>query len=217
MKLKFIGWKFRDWRFEKRKKKQRKKRGFADSDCWEMRSYFSTIVPEMFRELAKMKNGAPQLEFEEFTTFPKDWIEENSKILLAQKKEKGREEKIDVDGEEKFFDRWWFVLMRIAFCLEEADVDKDDIINEYEEEYHKQVFGERDDKLSFKKWWDKNFEVVETDKKGKPKLYRLKTNEPDKDLEEKFWEREKEIEHYREERKNEAFDLIKKYFYCLWD
>ena len=198
-------------------KRQRKKRGYADCDCWEMRNYFATTLSKMFKELAKMKHGAPQAEFEEFTSFPEKWVEENSKVLLEQKKKKGYEEKLDLYGEEKYFDRWWFVLMRIAFCLEESDIDKDNIINEYEEEYHKQVFGERDDKTSFKKWWENSFEVVETDKKGKPKLYRLKTNEPDKDLEEKFWEREKEIEHYREACKDEAFDLIKKYFYYLWD
>ena len=43
------------------------------------------------------------------------------------------------------------------------------------------------------------------------------TNEPDPELKRKFWDREQEIADYRESMKNEAFDLLKKYFYSLWD
>ena len=61
------------------------------------------------------------------------------------------------------------------------------------------------------------WEVTETDEKGKPKLWTLKTNEPDMMLQEKYYKRVMEIENYRNACKDEAFDLIKKYFYHLWD
>ena len=38
-----------------------------------------------------------------------------------------------------------------------------------------------------------------------------------KELEEKYRQRSEEIAKYRDEMKNEAFDLLKKYFYHLWD
>ena len=39
----------------------------------------------------------------------------------------------------------------------------------------------------------------------------------DEELKKKYWNRVEEIEKYRQERKDEAFDLMKKYFYTLWD
>ena len=75
----------------------------------------------------------------------------------------------------------------------------------------------KDDKKSFKEWWNAHHEIVEYDEKGKPKLWRLITNEPDEELEKKYKKRNEEIEKYRDEMKNEAFDLLKKYFYHLWD
>ena len=75
----------------------------------------------------------------------------------------------------------------------------------------------KDDKKSFKEWWNAHHEVVEYDEKGKPKLWRLITNEPDEELEKKYKKRNEEIAKYRDEMKDEAFDLLKKYFYHLWD
>ena len=116
--FKRIMWKIRDYKFEKRMAKQRKKRGFSDNDCWGMCYWFGDTFPKMVRNLRDMKHGAPELEFEEFNNFPLKWVEEESKELLKQKKEKDYEEELDLWGKEKCFDRWWFVLSRIAYCLE---------------------------------------------------------------------------------------------------
>ena len=209
--------KISDWRFEKRMAKQRNKRGFSDSDCWGMCYWFGDTFPKMIRNLRDMKHGAPELEFEEVDNFPLQWVEEESKELLKQKQKKGYEIEIDLWGKDKIFDRWWFVLSRIAYCLEQANDEVTEIKNEYEEEYHKQVFGDDSDKKSFKEWWNAHHEIVEYDEKGKPKLWRLITNEPDEELEKKYKKRNEEIEKYRNEMKDEAFDLLKKYFYHLWD
>ena len=55
------------------------------------------------------------------------------------------------------------------------------------------------------------------DSEGKPICYELKTNEPPEELKEKYFNREQEIFEYRNKMKDEAFDLIKKYFWNLWD
>ena len=43
------------------------------------------------------------------------------------------------------------------------------------------------------------------------------TNEPDEKIKKKYKKRNEEIEEYRDKMKDEAFDLLKKYFYHLWD
>ena len=48
------------------------------------------------------------------------------------------EEHLDLWGKEKFFDRWWMVLSRIAWCLEQASED-----NEIENEYSIPIVNKR--------------------------------------------------------------------------
>ena len=85
------------------------------------------------------------------------------------------------------FSRWQLILTRIAYCLIQANEDTTDIKNEYREDYVNQIFGN---------------------------IYQTKQKQ---ELEKKYFEREKEIIEYRDEMKNEAFDLLKKYFWNLWD
>lgn len=219
MFLKSIIWKLEEFNFNRRMAKQRKKKGYSDCDCWNMFGWFQETFPKMIRDLRDMKHGAPELEFEEVDNFPIKWIEEQSKILLKQKKEKDYGEEIDLFGKNKIFDRWWFILSRIAYCLEESDENSTTEINEYYEEYNRQVWGDEKEleKLSVKEFMNKFWKVEKADKNGKPLMYSLKTNKPDSELDKKYWEREKEICKYREKMKDEAFDLIKKYFYNLWD
>ena len=213
--------KFKDYKFNKKMSKQRYKKGFADCDCWDMHYWFTSTFPKMIRTLRDMKHGAPEYDFEEFDNFPLLWVAEESKENKKKKRKKHYEEEINVFGKDKCFDRWWFVLSRIAYCLEQADEETTIIENEYAEEYNRQIWGDDSDiegkHWTFEKWWNKHHVVEEYDEKGKPKLYRLVTNDPDPELKEKFWNREQEIADYRESMKDEAFDLIKKYFWSLWD
>lgn len=214
-----LKWKFNDWKFDRKMAKQRRKKGYSDADCWNMFNWFQETFPNMLRCLRDMKHGAPDEPFEEIEKFPLQWVEEQSKILLKQKKRKGYEEEINLWGEEKIFDRWWLILSRIAYCLEESSEDQTTEQNKYEEEYNRQVWGDKDElsKLSFKEYWNKFWKPASLDEKGKVKTYQLVTNEPDEELKEKFWNREKEITQYRESMKEEAFRLLNKYFWNLWD
>lgn len=210
-------WKLKDLRFERRMAKQRRKKGYADCDCWGMYYWFSDTFAKMILRLRDMKNGYPDLPFEEVENFPLQWVNETAHELNKIKVKAGYDEGVLLDDK---FDRWQLILSRIAWCLQQASDEITDIENEYQEEYNRQVWGENafsDNKKSFKQWWAEHTEVSSVDEKGKPKLYTLKTNEPDEEIREKFWNREKEIAEYREKCKDEAFDLLKKYFYNLWD
>lgn len=221
--------KISDWIFNIRMAMQRAIRGYSDDNCWSMWSWLSITFPKMLRTLRDMKNGAPEKDFEEVEQFPLLWVAEECNNLMEikrkfwkrqskkYKKENPFEEEIILWGNDKIFDRWLLVLSRIAYCLEQSNYEEIEIKNEYEDEYNKQVFGEDDDNLSFEEWWKAHHKVVEYDKDGKPILWRLVTNKPDPKLEEKYEKRKAEIEQYREDMKNEAFDLLKKYFYALWD
>lgn len=213
----YLRHKIKDWRFEKRMAKQRAKRGFSDNDCWGMHYWFCDTFPKMIRRLRDMKHGYPELPFEEIENFPLQWVAEASKEINDNKIKSGYEEGVILDDT---FDRWQLILTRIAWCLEQADEEKTEIENEYEKEYNRQVWGDDSDierNWSFKKWWAKHHVVEKYDEKGKPKLYRVITGTPDPEIKEKYWNRYEEIIKYREKCKDEAFDLLKKYFYNLWD
>lgn len=211
MLFKRIMWKIRDWRFERRMAKQRYKKGYADCDCWGMHYWFSSTFPKMVLRLRDMKHGYPDLPFEEVENFPLQWVNETALEIAKQKAKVGYEESVILTDT---FDRWQLVLSRIAWCFQQADEEITEIENEYEEEYHKQVWGED---TGEKDWFEKHWVVEDKDSKGKPKTYRLVTNEPDKELSKKYWDKCEEIAKYRDDCKNEAFDLLKKYFWNLWD
>ena len=197
--------KFNDYRFEKCMARQRYKRGFSDNDCWGMNYWLTSTFPDMILNLRNMKHGAPELPFEEFDKLPLDWKDkELQKYKIIQEKN-GYEYEPD-----SIFTKWYILLTRMAYCLKEADGDKK-IYNPYEKDYNIAVWGDDFYKeKSFTKFWDKHSEKVNGG-------YIIKTNEPDKDLKNKYFKIEEENMKYKENMKDEAMDLIKKYFYSLWD
>lgn len=205
--------KLNDYRFERKMSKQRYKKGYADCDCWGMYYWFANTFAKMIRNLADRKHGAPELEFEEVDNFPIDWIEKHKVII----DERAREKDYEPFDLYSIFSRWELILLRIAWCFEQSSDEITEIKNEFEEEYMRQVWGDDTDADTFDKWWSKHSVVKEYDKKGSPKLWRLVLNDADPELEEKYRNRDKEINEYRCECKDEAFDLLKKYFYHLWD
>ena len=219
MIFKGIKWKITDKIFDSKMRRQRKRRGYADIDCWNLFNWFQSTFVEMIKHLRNRKMGAPELDFEEVDNFPLEWIEQQCKILLKQKKRNGYEEEVKLFGSERYFDRWWLVLSRIAYCLEESDEEKCSEKNEFYEEYFEQVWGSKEElrKMKFKEIWDTFWKPETFDENGKTLTYRLETKEPDPKLQKKYYKREEEIAEYREKMKNEAMDLLKKYFFCLWD
>ena len=210
-----LKYKINDIIFDKRMRRQRYKKGYADVDYWNMHYWICDTFVKMLTDLRNTQHGYSDLEFEEVDNFPIDWKEKVEKELReAHIKRWGG----DYDEDNNSL-KWDLILTRIIWCLNQASDELTDIPNEYEEEYMRQSWGEDSykTKKSFKKWWKSHFEVIKTDEKGKPQLYRLKEREVDPELKEKYFNRMVEISNFRTERKDEAFDLIKKYFYCLWD
>lgn len=182
---------------------QKSKKGYCDEDVWGFYYWFLDIVPKMLKELRETNYGVPCNDFPEVDTFPKEWLEHEIKNLEKHKetlniaKEDKTVDLLNSSVSEPNPDRWWMILSRIIWCLEQAS-DKNEIENIYEKDYFKTKFNDSNDD-------------------DETSLYELMTREVDKSLEEAYIEKEKEIFTYKENCKNEALDLIKKYFYDLWD
>lgn len=98
-------------------------------------------------------------------------------------------------------EEWTNILTRLAFLLKEVDEDTCSVKNEYDtEEYYK----------LHEKWTTVKLED------GCTQLVSNYTEE-DKELVDKFINREREIFEYRNKCKDEALDIIKQYFWNLWD
>lgn len=193
--------KFKEYLFDKKQRKQRKQKGFSDSDCWGLNYWLGDTFPKMIRNLRDMKNGYPMCKFEDVDNFPKDWLElETNKMNEVFKNQ-------HYDTSDELFNKWYLILTRIAYCLEQTNDELVKIANEYEDEYNKQVWGN----LSFKN------ALIPIKLGDNTNAYKLNTNEPDDEIRKKYFEKEDEIAKYRDDMKNEAFDLLKKYFWDLWD
>lgn len=216
---------FRKWRNKRKVKKEKanmaleelnnfreyRRKGFIAENVWNLDCFLTGTFSKMIRSLADTTHGYPQENFEEVEKFPLEWTKSTIEEINRR-----RQNKIEVTSPfdiDKPADRWELVLLRMAYCFERADKFEDFEENEYSEEYFNQVFG-RDHKMkkheSFRKWWKRRTIKVEGG-------YQLIEYEPDKDLQENYYNREREIWENKVAYKNEALDLLKKYFYNLWD
>lgn len=197
--------KISEYRFNKRMAKQRYKRGFSDNDCWGMNYWLVSTFPDMILHLRDMKHGAPELPFEEFDKLPWEWKDQELQKYKYIQEKNGYEYEPN-----SIFTKWYIILTRMAYCLKEADEDKE-MYNPYKKDFDKAVWGDDLNTIkSFKDFRDKYFKKISGG-------YVLKTNEPDNDLKEKYFKFEDKNWLYKEKMKNEAIDLLKKYFYNLWD
>lgn len=196
--------KFKDYRFKKRMARQRYKRGFADEDCWSLDSWLCTTFPMMILALRDMKNGAPDEEFPEYDNLPKDWKK------AEYKKYKAKQEKLGYECDpHDIFTKWYIILTRIAYCLQQADKFLE-VENIYADEYFGQLWGNYDESKSAKDWFTQHTEKVDEG-------YQLISNEVDEDLKNKYYKEEERIWQYKCKMKEEAMKLLDKYFYNLWD
>ena len=198
--------------FEKLKiKKQRAKKGYSYMDLCDISYFFQTTFVKMIREFEEQKIGSPDLPFEEVDKFDVRWVnEEYNNIIESIKNFDWFKDYADEDIKEfsiyNHYIRWRLILRRIAYCLEQSSEDLCNEVNEYNEEYFKQKFGDVD-----------SFSDLLEPCEDNPNLYKIKDRKVNKSLERKFYKRENEIEKYRTKMKDEAFNLLSKYFFNLWD
>lgn len=179
--------------------KQIMKQGFKDSDCWSIDYFMQTTFSKMLLRLREFKHGHPAfITFDEIKYFPIEFVKESMDILEKENNKLKESEQYDIDLFDSFC-LWQIIIMRIAYCFKMTNDEEYE--NEYSDEYFDQVFGEN------------GFEFEELDNN----LNRLITYEPDEELKIKYDKRNDEIYKEIDEMKEEAFALLSKYYFHLWD
>lgn len=170
---------------------QRIVRGYSDDDVWQMNDYMQKLVPKMVHELKEIRIGSPGVLGMNY---------------------------VDDDGfytNDKCHEEWDAILDRIVFLFQEMNEETCSRQNEYESE-HLKMFEEFEEKYGL--LGEKLQTEEELAKSEKTHAYRVHfMNEiPEyRDLDEKYRQRDAELAKYRESCKDEAFDLLKKWFFWL--
>ena len=180
----------KDKEFEEKMKKQRYERGYADSDVWNINYWFIRTLKPMLKQLRDTHMGSPAcLDIED-------------------------------DNPDDCHQKWNEILDRMIFLLQEMDEDtcsfknvyEDDVMKSYDDFWGK--YGTFGDGLKTEE------ELAKEKEQGNSRML-FPSDEPGRDdvkeLFEKYYDIEKEIFDYREECKNEFFELFSKYFWALWD
>lgn len=168
---------------------QRLARGFSQYDAWNMYSYLQHLIPNMLQYLKDHGVGSP------------------SRLVDASYG----------DDENKCKEEWHKILDRMIYLWRESAEDTCSEENKYEDEFDKklaefeQKYGAYGKKL-----------MTEDDrqcaKQGKGiRVYTLNAVPEYRDFCKKYADESKRIDAYRERCKDEAFDMLKEYFFCLWD
>lgn len=174
--------------------KQRIVRGYSDSDIWNMFGYLQILLPDMLQNLKDNRNGSPGFLGENYT---------NDEGILVN---------------DTCHAEWDKILDRMIFLWKETDEDTCSRKNPYEEEYM-EAFREFTDKYGILgKELQTEEEVEENRKRGGGGTVHFMHELPEyKEISDKYREQERRLEQYRNECKDEAMDMLKKYFFALWD
>lgn len=170
---------------------QRITRGYSDYDRWEMFCFLQHLIPEMLRDMRENRSGSPGYLGENYT---------NEDGILVN----------DTCHEE-----WNEILDRMIFLWRESNENTCSKKNPYGEEYDKAheefvekygLFGEKlqteEEKLELGEMMRAHFmdELPEY-----------------KEISDKHFAENRNIDAYRNKCKDEAFDLLKEHFWALWD
>lgn len=170
--------------------KQRAVKGYSDRDIWSMCDFLEDLFPAMLTELKNTRHGSP-----------------------------GTLEDFDENGNElgTCHDKWDKILDKMIFLWREANEETCSKKNQYEQEYQnaqkefERKYGIFGDKL-------RSEEDIEHEKNtGNKVIYGISKAPEYEEIWNNYIEEEKEIKKYRIECKDKAFDLMKEYFYDLWD
>ncbi len=173
--------------------KQRVKRGFSDNDVWNMYSHLEELIPAMLQHLKDNRVGSP--------------------IIL----DKNNTDNNVIMQNDSCHEEWDKVLDQMIFLWREMNEETCSKKNPYQEEYDK-AFDE------FHKRYGVLGEGLETEeekekakKTGTRRMHFMSEVPEFEEINRLYLEEEKKLEKYREKCKDEAFDLMKKYFFALWD
>lgn len=188
-KIKAIGF-FKQLSKSLKYSKQRAIKGYCDRDVWSMCDFLGDLFPAMLTELKNTRHGSP-----------------------------GTLEDLDENGNEMdtCHDKWDKILDEMIFLWREANEKTCSKKNRYEQEYQNAqeeferkygIFGE---KL-------RSEEDIEHEKNTGCRIIYGLTKAPEyQEIWDKYSQEQRDIEVYRRECKDQAFDLMKEHFYDLWD
>ena len=172
---------------------QRIIRGYADYDKWNIFNYLQNLIPDMLQDLRDNRCGSPGYLGENYT---------NSDGMLVN---------------DTCHDEWDKILDRMIFLWRESNEDTCAKVNPYKEEYHK-AFDEFISKYGFFGEELQTEAELEQMREGKGIALHSMNELPEyKEIYEKYHKEEKRLEEYRIKSKDEALDMLKVYFYDLWD
>ena len=174
--------------------KQRIARGYADCDTWSVDGYLQKLLPNMLQHLKDNRHGSPGFLGENYTN--QDGILVNDTCHAE----------------------WDKILDRMIFLWRESDVETCAKKNPYEKKYRKAAFEFRRKYGTFGQKLQTQKDLENNRKHGG--FYTLHTMDelPEyKEIFDKYHSAERKLEKYRSDCKDKAFDMMKEYFYSLWD
>lgn len=174
--------------------KQRIVRGYSDSDIWNMHGYLQTLLPDMLQNLKDNRHGSPGFLGENYTN--EDGILVNDTCHAE----------------------WDKILDKMIFLWKETCEDTCSKKNPYKDE-HSKAHSEFTEKYGF--WGEKlqtEKELEENHKRGGGYTVHFMDELPEyKEISDIYYEEERKLEQYRDKCKDEALDMMKEYFFSLWD
>lgn len=217
--------KVEDKEFEIECKKQRAEKSYSKADVWNFNSWFTETLSKMLKDLADNHMGYP-------SEIDRQYFEKNKNKLYTQdygewisvtknKKQEKQKEKAWVQCDEE----WTEILNRMSYLLDEMDEEKcswnveRDILQDKWWKFHEQFSKEYGNGESLRTEEEKKYDEE----------YNVHTHigperHPDKEFVKEYkkaqnnlFKFEKEMFKYKTKCKDELFDLMKKWFWNLWD
>lgn len=169
---------------------QRITKGYCDKDLWNIDGWFMDLMPDMLEQFKKTKHGSPGILGTEYT---------NEDGILCN---------------DECHAEWDKILEQMIFLFREMNEDTCQKKNMYEAD-HDRVLDE---------FWEKYGlfgEGLQTPEEKNDKTG-SRIHFPDelpeyKDIENNYFKEETKLKQYREQCKDQAFELFSKWFYQLWD
>lgn len=212
-------------KFELRCEQERAKQGYSMLDVWNFNSWFTETMSNMLKDLAKNTHGYPIKIYEQYFERNKDklYTQDYEEWLLGAKNKKQEKQKEKADNE--CAKEWNNILNHMSYLLNELDEDRcswniklhaleekwRNLREKFEEEY-----GNGDSlKTEEEKKWEKEnncyFHVGPDRHPNKDFVNNYKEAMSD------LFKFRRELSEYQDKCKNEFFDLMKEWFWDLWD
>lgn len=169
---------------------QRITKGFADCDTFNIGTYLSQLIPAMLKDFKENKHSYPV------------FYKEDGETMLP---------------EEESCKNWNEILDRMIFLWNELDNELCSKKNPYEEEFMK-AFEKYNETYGFLgEGLMSEEEKKKAENTSSVKVHFMNEVPEYKEIHDKYMKEQKKIEEYQVQCKDEAFDLMKQYFYDLWD